>query len=103
MSQTRPQIIKLAWILTALLTVAVLQSVIPHITNASAPVRSSGIAQVRFILHGLTVQPPHKQIAKARVKDPLYDLYSLSTRAREKASVSFSDGSILNLNQLTNA
>jgi len=100
---SRPWGAKLALITVAMLVVAGLQSAVPRITNASGATTSSNIAQVRFILHGLAVQPPHKKVARAKVKDPLFNQYTLMTKVKQKASVNFKDGSILNLNQLTNA
>jgi ferric-dicitrate binding protein FerR (iron transport regulator) len=59
------------------------------------------LASVRFIVHGLTVTPPHRSAAGAHVGDPLFAAYGLGTRAGERASIRFSDKTTLHINQRT--
>jgi len=61
------------------------------------------VARVKFIDHGLGVQPPHQKLRKGKMKDPLFNSYLLRTRAHQRASIRFRDGSILNMNQQTDA
>jgi sugar lactone lactonase YvrE len=63
----------------------------------------SALAQVRYIYRGLSVQPPHQGRHAGHTKDRLYDQYGLLTLQNQKASVGFSDGTVLQLNQNTNA
>lgn len=64
---------------------------------------SPGIAQVRYIYHGLGVQPPHRNMEQGKVKMPLFEQYFLRTGASEKASIGFDDGTTLHLNADTDA
>lgn len=59
------------------------------------------IAQVRFIKHGLQVQPAGGSLRKAHLKQPLFPAAFLRTRKAEIASVRFVDGSELHINQHT--
>jgi hypothetical protein len=65
--------------------------------------KSSQIAQVRAIVRGLGVQPPRKVLGKGKVREPLFSLYLVRTRVAEKASLGFSDGTVLQMNQRTDA
>jgi sugar lactone lactonase YvrE len=58
---------------------------------------------VRFIYHGLSVSPPKKKARQGKPKMPLYGRYFLRTKHTEKASIRFRDGTILHLNQDTDA
>jgi hypothetical protein len=69
--------------------------------GADAAGNAQSIASVRFILHGLTVQPPNRQADKARVNQQLFSLYRLMTGANQKASLAFVDRSVLHMNQRT--
>ena len=59
------------------------------------------IAAVRYILHGLSVQPPHRPAGPGRVRQRLYDSYGLRTATAQKASLGFVDKSVLDMNQRT--
>src|SRR5947209_7007529 len=59
------------------------------------------IAQVRFIVHGLQVQPAGGSLSRAHLKQPLFPAAFVRTRASEKASLGFFDGSELHINQRT--
>jgi sugar lactone lactonase YvrE len=67
--------------------------------HAAAP----PLGQVRYIYRGLTVQPPHQGRHAGHKQDPLYDQYGLLTQQNQKASVGFHDGTVLQMNQDTNA
>jgi len=88
--------------LGAALALAVLTMVIPERAQAR-PVQRSTLAHVRAIIHGLSVQPPHKHTRRGKKADPLYSQYVLETKRLERASVAFKDSTVLYLNQLTNA
>lgn len=64
---------------------------------------SSQLGKVRTIQHGLAVQPPHKKSHRARVSAPLFNQFALHTRARERAAIQFIDGTVLNINERTDA
>jgi tripartite motif-containing protein 71 len=64
---------------------------------------AGAVAQVRYIYHGLGVQPPRQARRAAHQKDPLYDQYALLTGTAEKASIGFADGTALHINQRTDA
>jgi hypothetical protein len=64
---------------------------------------SGALAQVRFIHLGLKVAPPKRSYAKGHVRQKLAARYALRTLTRQKASVCFRDGSILDINQRTDA
>ena len=89
-----------AWRIAILLVLCVAPIVVPQVTFA----RSSGkspLGRVRFIYHGLAVQPPRHRAAKAKVKQSLYSSYQLHTHHAQKASVNFRDGTVLHINQNT--
>ncbi len=67
----------------------------------TAPPSSSRLGQVRVIVHGLSVQAPRHSAARGKVKAALYTHYLLQTRAKERASIGFNDGTLLQLNQRT--
>lgn len=69
----------------------------------AAPAQLPTLAHVRAIVHGLSVQPPHKHARKGKKADPLYQRYGLATKRSERASLAFKDGTILYINQLTSA
>jgi FecR protein len=70
---------------------------VPLATDA----RGSSIAAVRYIQGGLTVKPPNQPQEHGKVKQPLYNAYFLQTRTAQKASLAFTDGSKLHINQVT--
>src|SRR5206468_3500060 len=61
------------------------------------------LAQVRYILHGLSVRPPGKGARKGAVKMALFDRYGLQTSSNQKASIGFHDGTVLHINENTDA
>jgi hypothetical protein len=69
--------------------------------NPSKSQSPTNIAQVRDIFHGLSVAPPHKQVVKGKKKMKLYALYGLGTGHGQKASIGFVEGTVMQLNQLT--
>jgi tripartite motif-containing protein 71 len=64
---------------------------------------AAGIAAVRFIEHGLGVQPPRKAVHAGHLHDPLFSQYNLRTQSGQKASIGFHDGTVIHLNQNTDA
>lgn len=85
--------------------VALLTSVLPaHAMHGSAHLtKTTHLAQVRFIWNGLGVQPPRKKMGKGKVKQQLDNQYLLRTQKSQKASIRFRDGTVLHLNQKTDA
>lgn len=69
--------------------------------SASLPV-ARPLASVRFVVHRLTVAPPHRSSANARVGDSLFPAYGLQTGAGARASIRFVNKSTLHMNQRTN-
>jgi F5/8 type C domain/FecR protein len=69
-------------------------------SGASAP--TNALAQVAFIQRSLTVHPPHKKAKQATLQMQLYNAYRLNTGARARASLRFTDGTVLHVNQLSN-
>jgi hypothetical protein len=59
------------------------------------------IALVRAIHRGLTVTPPHKRGQQGKKKMKLFSQYGLGTGAGQKASIGFVEGTVLQMNQLT--
>jgi hypothetical protein len=57
---------------------------------------------VRYIKHGLSVSRAGKP-KPGRIKMPLYGRDALSTKKNQGASLTFSDKTVLHLNQLTDA
>jgi sorbitol-specific phosphotransferase system component IIA len=71
-----------------------------HAKRVAAPAR---LARVRYIDHGLAVQPPKKRLQKGKVNQSLFAQYVLRTMAQQRASIAFQDGSALLMNQRTDA
>ncbi|MCA1598631.1 MAG: FecR domain-containing protein, partial [Chloroflexi bacterium] len=96
--------------MTAALLVAGFASV-PTPTSANkAPVhkkavraKSAAVAHVRYIKRGLTVRAPKRPAHKGHKKEALYSAYFLHTGTKEKASLQFGDGSLLSINERTDA
>jgi hypothetical protein len=61
------------------------------------------VGKVRAIKRGLMVAPPKRSFSKGKVKERLFTQYALRTGRQQRASVGFVDGSILHINQLTDA
>jgi hypothetical protein len=69
----------------------------------TAHAASSSLGSVRFIQRGLAVQPPHHRASKGRVRQPLFSLYALNTKVLQRASIAFADGSLMHMDQETDA
>lgn len=87
--------------IAALLTL--LLAAVPAATRADATGKQGRLAQVRYIVHGLGVQPPHRRLHRGKRGSPLFQQYHLQTKAKQRASVAFRDSTILYLNQRTDA
>jgi len=74
-----------------------------RVLASSHLLKSGSLAKVRAIKRGLLVAPPSRQYAKGKVKESLASKYALRTGRKQLASLAFFDGSILHLNQLTDA
>jgi hypothetical protein len=81
----------------------VIASVLPLQRGQPVAAASQALASVRYIKKGLTVQPPHQTAAKGKVKQSLYSAYRLQTKQAQIASIAFQDGSLLHMNQKTDA
>src|SRR5579872_2295457 len=68
---------------------------------AAAP--AGAVGSVRYIYRGLAVQPPRQSRRAAHTHDTLFDHDGLHTDAGQKASIGFTDGTVLQINQLTDA
>ncbi|HLJ68036.1 MAG TPA: hypothetical protein VKX16_11815, partial [Chloroflexota bacterium] len=84
---------------TAIAIAALALSLLPEIGATAA--RSPSIASIRYIYHGLTVQPPHAGPRPGRVRQSLFASYYLQTLAQQKASLTFADRTVLHMNQRT--
>jgi hypothetical protein len=89
-------------LVAAMPSVTVIASPAMHASHAQTS-KNSQIAQVRAIVRGLGVQPPRKTLGKGKVREPLFSQYLLRTRVAQKASLSFIDGTVLQINQRTDA
>lgn len=74
-----------------------------HTTHKTKHHKPSKVAQVQFVWHGLSVQPPNKKPEKGKKKMPLFNKYFLQTQKQQRASIRFKDGTILHMNQQTDA
>lgn len=85
--------------------IAVLLStlLLPDSLRAAPTTAPAAIASVRYIYHGLGVRPPNQAQHDAHLKDPLFDQYGIRTQHDEKASIGFRDGTVLHMNQDTDA
>jgi hypothetical protein len=68
---------------------------------ASHAADSHQVAAVKTIRGGLTVMPPQAPSGPGWIKQPLFAAYGLLTRARQRASLRFVDGSVVFINQHT--
>jgi mannose-6-phosphate isomerase-like protein (cupin superfamily) len=66
-------------------------------------VKKGSVASVRYIRRGLSVTPPHKPRQKGKLRMALYSAYDLQTAALQMASINFADGTLLHMNQRTDA
>jgi sugar lactone lactonase YvrE len=90
-------------VLTAVTVIASLLASMATVRAAVSPAPASAVAQVRYIYRGLGVQPPHQGRRSGKMHDPLYNQYGLQTQSNQKASIGFTDGTVLHLNQDTDA
>jgi hypothetical protein len=68
----------------------------------AAPVQGQ-LGSVKFIRHGLHVQPPGSADRNGTLKMPLFQRYRLRTGAADQASIGFRDGTVLHMNSHTDA
>lgn len=85
----------------ALRCVAATLFLLPLLSVSVGQAAAPQVGSVRFILHGLTVQPPRVKGAPGRVSEPLFAAYGLHTAAGERASIRFVDHTVLHINQRT--
>lgn len=83
------------------LRIAAILAALVLLDQSVAGARAAAIATVRFIDGGLTVQPPRQRPERGKVSQPLYTAYFLQTRAGQRASLGFTDGTRLHINQRT--
>lgn len=89
------------FLVAALTVLAAMAPAVPAgARRASAP---SWLAQVRFIERGLGVGPPTGALHAGKVNDSLYNAYRLRTQRLARASIRFKDGTVVHLNQDTDA
>src|SRR5579875_2000588 len=90
------------WIVAALVVTLVIV-LVPASTGAqpASKKQPKNLATVRYILHGLSVQPPHHKTQKGRKNMKLYNKYFLQTKKNQRASIRFRDKTTLQMNQLT--
>jgi hypothetical protein len=72
-------------------------------TPGRGDAKSTQLAKVWYIYHGLTVQPPHASRMQGKTKMALYAAYLLRTLKAEKASIQFKDKTTLHINERTDA
>lgn len=102
-----------SWVVRSLAVVAILIPVLQtgmgtdmaHASPHSAIVTKKAVkvAQVHYISGGLGVQPPQRTSVKGRLKMSLFTHYALHTRSAQRASIRFTDGTTLHINQRTDA
>lgn len=71
--------------------------------RVGAPAKYKDLAVVRYIKRGLTVTPPRHRPEHGRPRQKLYSKYRLHTGAAQVASIRFHDGTILSMNERTDA
>lgn len=71
--------------------------------TSQQPGSAAQLAQVKFIARGLTVQPPRGRAVKGKMNMLLFGHYGLQTGTGERASIEFRDGTILHMNERTDA
>jgi mannose-6-phosphate isomerase-like protein (cupin superfamily) len=98
------------WSVTAaaLLVAGTLGSAVGGLTASAASTHKSAwqhgqLGVVRYILHGLTVTPPRHKSVRGKVRLPLFNQYGVHTGTAQKASIAFHDGTLVHLNQRTDA
>jgi hypothetical protein len=88
--------------------IGTLGSSVSGLTASAAPSHKSTwqhgqLGLVRYILHGLTVTPPRHKSVKGKINLPLFNQYGVRTGTAQKASIAFHDGTLIHLNQHTDA
>ena len=73
---------------------------VAHVVTGEAP---QLLGKVTQIVSGLGVQPPNQQTQQGKVQEPVFNQYGLSTKAAQRASMQFVDGTMLYLSQDTDA
>jgi hypothetical protein len=74
-----------------------------HFNDAMRSGSPSPLASIAFIDHGLTVAPPKKHKVAGKVKMSLFGKYGLQTKTKQRATIRFKDGTVLHLDELTDA
>jgi tripartite motif-containing protein 71 len=96
----------LRWTLTAILCLCA-SLVTPRLTShapaAHAAASDGHLGEVRYIYHGLAFWAPKQKPRSAHLHTHLFSQYSVRTGANQKASVGFIDGTVLHLNNNTDA
>lgn len=81
---------------------AIVAALLLTFSSAVASARTApALASVRFIVHALSVTPPHGSARPAHVGDPLFASYGLRTGVGARASIRFADATVLHVNQRT--
>jgi F5/8 type C domain/FecR protein len=74
-----------------------------HSSQLAASAAAPALGHVRYIQRGLAVQPPHRQPGKGKLRESLFAAYGLQTKALQRASIGFIDGTLLHVDQRTDA
>lgn len=99
----RPQALFRALLLLSGVTCSsILQPIAVAYPRGLDPVQAP-LAQVRFIHNGLTVRPSAGHTEQGVIRMALHNRYGLQTAARQFASIGFRDGTVLHLNERTDA
>ena len=61
------------------------------------------LGHVRYIQRGLSVQPPHQKAGKGKQRQSLLAAYGLRTAVLQRDSIAFVDGTLLHIDQRTDA
>ncbi|HLJ67360.1 MAG TPA: SMP-30/gluconolactonase/LRE family protein [Chloroflexota bacterium] len=85
----------------AVALISLLALLASNLPGANSLAASSPLAKIRWIGHGIAVQPPGAHSRNGTVKMPLFNRYGLSTSPIERASIGFSDGTVLHINTNT--
>jgi len=89
-------------VLAASLTAPASPASVRSLQAAAGPSAASAhVGAVRFIDHGLGVQPPRARAGKGWVSEPLLAAYRLFTLASQRAKLQFVDASVMYINQHT--
>jgi sugar lactone lactonase YvrE len=83
------------------LVAVLLLILLPANAGAQHAVKGNKLGQVRVVINGLTVRPPQGKSTDGHPKTPVYGRYFLRTKANQRASIRFRDGTVVKLNQRT--